>query len=177
MGQVMQRLVQRGHDARAFQHLAVARRAEVHASAERAAELARTLRDPQTRAREMVVSVEHGRLGTAPKLLGPDAPATLLPEEDHLVRALLLRREAAVRGRVDGAQLDVRSREGRLALEVIGGHSLLFTWKGRDEKAKPMLLMAHQDVVPIAPGTEGQWLDPADPKRLSDAIETLRGLR
>lgn len=44
--------------------------------------------------------------------------------------------------------------------EVVGGHSLLYTWKGSDTKAKPIALMAHQDVVPIAPGTEALWKKP-----------------
>jgi carboxypeptidase PM20D1 len=48
-----------------------------------------------------------------------------------------------------------------LRREVVGGHSLLYTWPGSDPKAKPILLMAHQDVVPIAPGTEKDWQ--ADP--------------
>ncbi|TPQ35785.1 hypothetical protein C2U70_14070 [Bradyrhizobium guangdongense] len=41
--------------------------------------------------------------------------------------------------------------------EVIGGHSLLYTWEGSDPKAQPIALLAHQDVVPIAPGTEKDW--------------------
>ncbi len=44
-----------------------------------------------------------------------------------------------------------------LQRELVGGYSLLYTWKGLDAAAKPILLMAHQDVVPIAPGTESQW--------------------
>ena len=44
-----------------------------------------------------------------------------------------------------------------LKLEIVGGYSMLFTWAGADPRAKPILLMAHQDVVPIAPGTEKQW--------------------
>jgi carboxypeptidase PM20D1 len=44
-----------------------------------------------------------------------------------------------------------------LQREVIGDYSLLYTWKGQDPVARPILLMAHQDVVPIAPGTETQW--------------------
>jgi carboxypeptidase PM20D1 len=44
-----------------------------------------------------------------------------------------------------------------LKREVIGGLSLLYTWEGSDPKAVPIALMAHQDVVPIAPGTEGDW--------------------
>jgi carboxypeptidase PM20D1 len=41
--------------------------------------------------------------------------------------------------------------------EVIGGYSLLYTWQGSDPKAQPIALLAHQDVVPIAPGTEKDW--------------------
>ncbi len=37
------------------------------------------------------------------------------------------------------------------------GRSLLYTWQGTDGKAQPIMLMAHQDVVPIAPGTEANW--------------------
>ncbi len=44
-----------------------------------------------------------------------------------------------------------------LRRETVGGYSLLYTWPGRDPRAKPILLMAHQDVVPVAPGTEARW--------------------
>ena len=44
-----------------------------------------------------------------------------------------------------------------LKREVIGDLSLLYTWEGSNPKAQPILLLAHQDVVPIAPGTEGDW--------------------
>ena len=48
----------------------------------------------------------------------------------------------------------------KLTREVVGGHSLLFTWKGSDAALPPVALMAHQDVVPIAPGTEALWQKP-----------------
>ena len=48
-----------------------------------------------------------------------------------------------------------------LKREVVAGLSLLYTWPGSDLSAKPILLMAHQDVVPVAPGTEADWQ--ADP--------------
>lgn len=44
-----------------------------------------------------------------------------------------------------------------LQKETVGGLALLYTWKGTDPSAKPIALMAHQDVVPIEPGTESQW--------------------
>jgi carboxypeptidase PM20D1 len=44
--------------------------------------------------------------------------------------------------------------------EVIGGYSLLYTWEGSDPKSRPIALLAHQDVVPVAPGTEKDWQQP-----------------
>ena len=40
---------------------------------------------------------------------------------------------------------------------VPGTLTLLYTWKGSDPSLKPLLLMAHQDVVPVNIGTEGDW--------------------
>ncbi len=48
-----------------------------------------------------------------------------------------------------------------LQREFVNELSLLYTWPGSDPAAKPIMLMAHQDVVPIAPGTEKDWQ--ADP--------------
>jgi carboxypeptidase PM20D1 len=48
----------------------------------------------------------------------------------------------------------------KLKREIVGGYSLLYTWPGSDPTAAPIMLMAHQDVVPIAPGTEGDWQTP-----------------
>lgn len=44
-----------------------------------------------------------------------------------------------------------------LKRETVGTYSLLYEWPGRDPRLAPILLMAHQDVVPVAPGTEAQW--------------------
>ena len=44
-----------------------------------------------------------------------------------------------------------------LKRETVGGLSLLYEWTGRDPRIAPILLMAHQDVVPVAPGTESAW--------------------
>jgi len=45
----------------------------------------------------------------------------------------------------------------QLTKEIINGSSLLYTWKGKDERRKPVLLMAHMDVVPVDPETEKSW--------------------
>ena len=47
-----------------------------------------------------------------------------------------------------------------LTVETVGAASLLYTWKGEDPGLPPVVLMAHQDVVPIEPGTEGEWSHP-----------------
>ncbi|KAI1214711.1 carboxypeptidase S [Annulohypoxylon truncatum] len=49
---------------------------------------------------------------------------------------------------------------GTLSLEKVNTHGLLYTWQGSDEKLKPTVLMAHQDVVPVAESTVGQWTHP-----------------
>ena len=50
---------------------------------------------------------------------------------------------------------------GQLQREIIKDFTLLFTWKGKNPDLKPIVLMAHQDVVPIELGTESLWsVDP-----------------
>lgn len=44
-----------------------------------------------------------------------------------------------------------------LTREVIGDLSLLYTWEGSDPSLDPVVLMGHLDVVPVIPGTEGDW--------------------
>ena len=44
-----------------------------------------------------------------------------------------------------------------LRREVVNDYSLLYTWTGQDPAEKPIVFMAHQDVVPIAPGSESRW--------------------
>lgn len=62
-----------------------------------------------------------------------------------------------------------------LQREVVGAHSLLFTWTGSDPSLKPVALMAHQDVVPIAPGTEALWKKPPFAGEVADGFVWGRG--
>jgi carboxypeptidase PM20D1 len=48
----------------------------------------------------------------------------------------------------------------KLKREFVGELSLLYTWQGSDASAKPIALMAHHDVAPIAAGTEATWQVP-----------------
>tara|TARA_R110002072_G_scaffold213_13_gene1573 strand:- start:13620 stop:15014 length:1395 start_codon:yes stop_codon:yes gene_type:complete len=48
----------------------------------------------------------------------------------------------------------------QLEVEVVNGYSLLIRWPGSDPKLEPILFTAHMDVVPIEPGTAGDWEHP-----------------
>lgn len=48
-----------------------------------------------------------------------------------------------------------------LEIENVSKASLLFYWKGTDESLEPIAFLAHQDVVPVAKGTENDWCHPA----------------
>ncbi|MDQ2794176.1 MAG: M20 family peptidase [Bacteroidota bacterium] len=48
----------------------------------------------------------------------------------------------------------------QLKLEKFNDYGLLFTWAGSNAALKPALLLGHYDVVPVLPGTEGQWARP-----------------
>ncbi|KAN0063065.1 hypothetical protein ACQY0O_004228 [Thecaphora frezii] len=48
----------------------------------------------------------------------------------------------------------------RLDLETVHEHGLLYTWTGSDSDLKPLLMMAHQDVVPVNPATARDWVHP-----------------
>jgi hypothetical protein len=45
----------------------------------------------------------------------------------------------------------------QLKKEIIGGLSLLYSWPGQDSALKPILLMAHMDVVAAADELSGFW--------------------
>ena len=47
-----------------------------------------------------------------------------------------------------------------LKREVVNKYSLLYTWQGSTPQEKPVLLLGHLDVVPVIPGTEGDWKQP-----------------
>ncbi|KAF7320589.1 Gly-Xaa carboxypeptidase [Mycena chlorophos] len=47
-----------------------------------------------------------------------------------------------------------------LTLEHFATHALLLTWKGTDASLKPLVLMAHQDTVPVPEETLDRWTHP-----------------
>ncbi|MEJ0054540.1 MAG: M20/M25/M40 family metallo-hydrolase [Bacteroidota bacterium] len=44
-----------------------------------------------------------------------------------------------------------------LSHEYVAGYSLLYKWEGKNSGLKPVILMAHQDVVPIEEATRKMW--------------------
>lgn len=62
-----------------------------------------------------------------------------------------------------------------LQKEVVGGFGLLFTWPGSESARRPVLLMAHQDVVPVAPETEPDWTHPPFAGEIADGHVWGRG--
>jgi len=56
-----------------------------------------------------------------------------------------------------------------------GSPSILLRWPGKDSKLPAALLMAHQDVVPVAPGTEALWTHPPFSGAITDGFVWGRG--
>ena len=81
----------------------------------------------------------------------PPAPSLAVDEAGAAQRLAGAIRLQTVSSQTDPAQ------HAALKREVVGDFSLLYTWAGTDAAAKPVLLLAHLDVVPIAPGTEKDW--------------------
>jgi carboxypeptidase PM20D1 len=57
----------------------------------------------------------------------------------------------------------------------LGEGSLFFTWEGSDPALQPIVLLAHQDVVPVEPGTEDQWTHPPFAGTIADGFVWGRG--
>jgi carboxypeptidase PM20D1 len=99
----------------------------------------------------------------------PPAPATDRAAVDRLSAAIQIPTISTEAGMASPASLAalhvlidrsfprVRAQMQR---EEIAGGSLLYTWPGTDPSAPALLLAAHQDVVPIDPGSEAAWQRP-----------------
>jgi carboxypeptidase PM20D1 len=61
-----------------------------------------------------------------------------------------------------------------LTREVVNDYSLLYRWEGRGA-GKPIVLLAHLDVVPVEGGTEGNWTQPPFSGAVADGYVWGRG--
>ncbi|MEA2884737.1 MAG: carboxypeptidase [Bradyrhizobium sp.] len=59
--------------------------------------------------------------------------------------------------------------------ETVATYSLLYTWQGTDPRPAPVALLAHQDVVPVAPGTAKDWQHPPFDGVIADGFVWGRG--
>jgi carboxypeptidase PM20D1 len=62
-----------------------------------------------------------------------------------------------------------------LTREVIANYSLLYTWQGSDPGLAPILLMSHQDVVPVEAGSERDWEHAPFGGEIADGLVWGRG--
>ena len=46
---------------------------------------------------------------------------------------------------------------GAMQRELVASRTMIYTWAGSDTALQPIILMAHQDVVPVTSGTEKDW--------------------
>ena len=88
----------------------------------------------------------------------------------------------ADRTQIDNGQLDALAAylqksfphvDATLKRETVNGHSLLYTWSGKDPAAKPLLFLAHMDVVPIE--QPAQWTHPPFSGDIADGYIWGRG--
>ncbi len=63
----------------------------------------------------------------------------------------------------------------RLIVEQISEHSLLYRWAGSETERDALVLLAHQDVVPIDEGTEADWTHPPFEAVVADGYLWGRG--
>lgn len=62
-----------------------------------------------------------------------------------------------------------------LKREVVANYSLLYTWQGSDPNIAPLMLMAHQDVVPVDFATIDDWHHPPFAGAIADGFVYGRG--
>lgn len=62
-----------------------------------------------------------------------------------------------------------------LTYRTVNTFSRLYRWAGKDGSKPPILLMAHQDVVPISPGTQGDWVHPPFSGEIAEGCVWGRG--
>lgn len=62
-----------------------------------------------------------------------------------------------------------------LKKELVDGHTMIYTWEGKDASLNPVVFMAHQDVVPADEYTLDQWTYPPFSGQIADGFIWGRG--
>ncbi len=107
---------------------------------------------------EAQAAAHLGQAIAIPTVSSPDAPPELQRFEDF---HRFLQRAYPVLHRT-------------LEREVLADHALLYRWPGVGG-GKPFGLLAHMDVVPVEPGTEGDWTHPPFAGHVDDTLIWGRG--
>jgi carboxypeptidase PM20D1 len=113
--------------------------------------LVRTLRYRSDQVGVRAVPEVAVRQGAAERLAGAVRIPTISHEDSAAFDAAAFQRLHVF------LQREFARVHSQLRREVIGTHSLLYTWQGTNPSLKPVLLRGHLDVVPVEPGTEGNW--------------------
>ncbi|WP_257550206.1 M20 family peptidase [Sphingopyxis sp. DBS4] len=64
---------------------------------------------------------------------------------------------------------------GAMTRTILPNKTLVYYWPGSDASLAPIILMAHQDVVPVTPGTEKDWKYPPFAGTIADNAVWGRG--
>lgn len=95
------------------------------------------------------------------KTISHQDPARFAPEPFEEFRAFLVERYPKA--------------HAAMLREIVGDHSMLYTWPGSDPAAAPIILLAHYDVVPVEPGTVDDWAHPPFEGVIADGYVWGRG--
>jgi carboxypeptidase PM20D1 len=128
------------------------------------------------------------RRGPAPRVMAAVAPSEALDENalaEHLAAAIRFRTVSHQDPKDDDRSTFAELRNflvttyprvhGGMVHEIINGDGLLYRWPGTDAAAEPIIFLAHQDVVPIEPGTERSWTHPPFDGVIADGYVWGRG--
>lgn len=107
--------------------------------------------------------------GAAERLAGAIRHATISPADPAAFDG------AAFRGLHEYLEAQFPRVHAVLRREVIASHSLLFTWPGSNPALKPILLVAHQDVVPVEASTASEWEEDPFSGRIANGFVWGRG--
>lgn len=150
-----------------------------------------TLLGPALLAIVAVVVVRALTLEPVPGPVGPDDSAfpveiDVEPIASWLSAAIAVRTISTADAAPDPASLARLRRvleiafprvHGTLQREIVGDGSLLYTWPGRRPGLRPLLLLAHLDVVPVPRDSEDRWSEPPFAGRIARGYVWGRGAR
>jgi carboxypeptidase PM20D1 len=135
-----------------------------------------------------IMTVNALRRGPAPRGAGGGPPLEAVDENavaEHLAAALRFATVSHQDPKDDDRAVFAELRKflattyprvhAGMVHEIVNGDGLLYRWAGTDASAEPILFLAHQDVVPIEPGTESKWTHPPFDGVIADGYVWGRG--